>query len=210
MTSTAASPRTGPSRGAYGFFDDAAREYVITRPDTPWPWINYLGSEDFFSLISNAGGGYSFYRDARLRRITRYRYNDVPLDGNGRLFYVRDGDTAWNPGGRPTRAQLDSYECRHGMGYTRIRAARAGITADLLFFVPPGVDAEVQTVTLRNASAARKSISLFSLTEFCLWNALDDMTNFQRNLNTAEVRVDGNAIYHLTEYRERRNHYAFY
>ncbi len=114
---------------SYGHFDDAAREYVITRPDTPWPWINYLGSEDFFSLVSNAGGGYSFYSDARLRRLTRYRYNDVPLDSNGRLFYVKDGETIWNPGVAPvTCTPLDSYECRHGMGYTRIRSARRTVS----------------------------------------------------------------------------------
>ncbi|HVO37916.1 MAG TPA: glycosyl transferase [Spirochaetia bacterium] len=193
----------------YGHFDDAAREYVITRPDTPWPWINYLGTEEFFSLISNAGGGYSFHRDARLRRITRYRYNDVPLDSNGRFFYIKDSDDLWNPGWRPTRTPLDSYECRHGMGYTRIRSARGGVSADLLVFVPRGADCEVQRLVLKNASRTRKSLHLFSLTEFCLWNALDDMTNFQRNLSTGEVEVDGTTIYHKTEYRERRNHYAF-
>jgi cellobiose phosphorylase len=194
----------------YGHFDDAEREYVIVRPDTPWPWINYLGTEDFFSLVSNAGGGYSFYRDARLRRLTRYRYNDVPPDGNGRLFYVKDGASTWNPGWRPTRTELSSYECRHGMGYTRIRSRKDGVEADLLFFVPLGVDAEVQKLVLRNVTGARKRISLFTFTEFCLWNALDDMTNFQRNLSTGEVSVSGSTVYHLTEYRERRNHFSFY
>jgi len=194
----------------YGRFDDAAREYVITRPDTPWPWINYLGTEAFHSLVSNAGGGYSFYRDARLRRITRYRYNDVPPDGNGRLFYVVDGDAVWNPGWRPSRTPLDSYECRHGMGYTRITARRDGIEAELLLFVPPGSDCEVQRLVLRNLSGKPRSLKLFAFTEFCLWNALDDMTNFQRNLSTGETEVEGSAVYHVTEYRERRDHYAFY
>ena len=109
---------------SFGHFDDPAREYVITRPDTPWPWINYLGSDDFYSLISNPGGGYSFYKDARLRRLTRYRYNDVPLDSNGRLFYVKDGEVVWNPGWRPTRTPLDSYEsARNGLlpGFARAR-----------------------------------------------------------------------------------------
>ena len=189
----------------YGHFDDSAREYVITRPDTPWPWINYLGGEDFFSLVSNAGGGYSFYKDARLRRLTRYRYNDVPLDTNGRLFYVKDGDTIWNPGWRPTRTPLDSYECRHGMGYTTLRARKNGVESEVLFFVPVDADCEVQWVTLKNTSGSRKSLKLFALTEFCLWNALDDMTNFQRNLSIGEVLVDENVVYHVTEYRERRN-----
>ncbi len=194
----------------YGHFDDAAREYVITRPDTPWPWINYLGSEDFFSLVSNAAGGYSFYKDARLRRITRYRYNDVPQDCNGRWFYIRDGATVWNPGWRPVKTQLDSYECRHGMGYTRIKAAKDGIGAELLLFVPLGAACEIQKLTLRNIGSKPKSIRLFSMAEFCLWNAYDDMTNFQRNLSTGEVEIDGSTIYHKTEYRERRDHYAFY
>ena len=202
----------GSERASYGRFDDAAREYVISRPDTPWPWINYLGTEDFFSLVSNAGGGYSFYRDARLRRLTRYRYNDVPPDQNGRLFYVRDGESVWNPGQRPAMTALDAYECRHGMGYTKIRASRGGVEIEVLFFVPVGADCEVQRLVIRNTGRARKKVSLFSFTEFCLWNALDDMTNFQRNLSTGEVRVDadGSAVFHLTEYRERRNHFSFY
>ena len=194
----------------YGHFDDSGREYVITRPDTPWPWINYLGSEDFFSLISNAGGGYSFYRDARLRRLTRYRHNDVPLDSNGRLFYVKDGDSVWSPGWRPACVPLDSYECRHGMGYTRIVSGKGGVEAEILFFVPLGANCEVQRVVLRNRSGSPRRLKLFALSEFCLWNALDDMTNYQRNLSTGEVEVHDGAIYHLTEYRERRNHYAFY
>jgi cellobiose phosphorylase len=194
---------------SYGHFDDPAREYVITRPDTPWPWINYLGSDDFFSLISNTGGGYSFYKDARLRRLTRYRYNDVPMDCNGRLFYIRDGGTIWNPGWRPTRTPLDFYECRHGMGYTSLLARKDGVEAEILFFVPVGADCEIQRVVLKNTSDRKKSLSLFALTEFCLWNALDDMTNFQRNLSTGEIEVDGSVVYHLTEYRERRNHFSF-
>jgi len=194
----------------YGHFDDGAREYVITRPDTPWPWINYLGTEDFFSIVSNAGGGYSFYRDARLRRITRYRYNDVPMDSNGRFFYIKDGEALWNPGWRPTRAPLDSYECRHGMGYTRILSRRGGVSSDLLVFVPVGADCEVQRLVLKNLSHDPKTLDVFALTEFCLWNAMDDMTNFQRNLSTAEVEVEASVVYHRTEYRERRDHYAFY
>ena len=139
----------------YGHFDDGTREYVITRPDTPWPWINYLGTEDFFSLVSNAGGGYSFYKDARLRRVTRYRYNDVPLDSNGRLFYIRDGETVWNPGWRPTCAPLDSYECRHGMGYTNIQSTSGRLSSDLLVFVPAGASCEVQRLILKNVSRDR-------------------------------------------------------
>ncbi len=194
----------------YGFFDDASREYVITTPETPLPWINYLGNKDFFSLISNTCGGYAFYKDAKLLRLTRYRYNTVPLDSNGLYFYIKDGDTVWNPGWQPTRTPLDRYECRHGLGYTRISGEKNKLRADLLCFVPLEDTCEILQLRLTNDSDSTKQFSLFSYVEFCLWNALDDMTNFQRNLSTGEVEVEGSCIYHKTEYRERRNHYAFY
>ena len=194
----------------YGHFDDAAKEFVITDPATPWPWINYLGTEDFFSLISGTAGGYSFYRDAKFRRLTRYRYNGVPMDAGGRYFYINDRGTVWSPGWKPCRTPLDFYECRHGMGYTRITGEKDGLRASELFFVPTGHNCEVQKVTLENRSSARKEFRLWSFIEWCLWNAETDMENFQRNLSTGEVEVEGSVIYHKTEYRERRNHYAFY
>lgn len=194
----------------YGYFDDLKREYVITDPRTPWPWINYLGNEDFFSLISNTAGGYSFYKDAKFRRITRYRYNNVPMDSGGKYFYIRDEDTVWNPGWKPCKTTLDAYECRHGMGYTVIRGSKNGIEAEVLCFVPLKTQAEVQKLTLRNQSGTTKKLKLFSFVEWCLWNAATDMENFQRNFSTGEVEVDGSVIYHKTEYRERRNHYAYY
>ena len=194
----------------FGYFDDANREYVITDPQTPWPWINYLGNEDFFSLISNTAGGYSFYKDAKFRRITRYRYNGVPMDNGGRYFYINDGGTVWSPGWKPCKTPLDFYECRHGMSYTRITGAKDGIQASVLFFVPLHTWAEVQKVTLTNTGDAPKKIKLYSFAEWCLWNAATDMENFQRNFSTGEVEVDGSVIYHKTEYKERRNHYAFY
>ncbi len=194
----------------YGHFDDANREYVITDPKTPWPWINYLGNEDFFSLISNTAGGYSFYKDAKFRRITRYRYNGVPMDNGGRYFYINDGGTVWSPGWKPCKTPLDSYECRHGMGYTKIVGSKNGIEATELFFVPLKTHAEVQKLTLTNTSATARTLKLFSFEEWCLWNAATDMENFQRNFSTGEVEIDGSVIYHKTEYKERRNHYAFY
>ena len=194
----------------FGHFDDEHREYVITDPKTPWPWINYLGNEDFFSLISNTAGGYSFYKDAKFRRITRYRYNNVPMDNGGRYFYINDGGTVWSPGWKPCKTALDFYECRHGMSYTRITGAKDGIEASVLFFVPLNTWGEVQKMTLRNTSDKTKKFKLFSLVEWCLWNAATDMENFQRNFSTGEVEVDGSVIYHKTEYKERRNHYAFY
>ena len=196
----------------YGHFDDAHREYVITDPQTPWPWINYLGNEDFFSLISNTAGGYSFYKDAKFRRITRYRYNDVPMDNNGRYFYIKDGDTVWNPGWKPCRTPFDNYECRHGMNYTRITGSKLGVVASVLFFVPLHTAAEVQMLSLANNSNEVKHLKIFSFEEWCLWNAATDMENFQRNFSTGEVEIEQqtSTIYHKTEYRERRNHYAFY
>ena len=194
----------------FGYFDDARREYVITDPKTPWPWINYLGNEDFFSLISNTAGGYSFYKDAKFRRITRYRYNGVPMDNGGRYFYINDGGTVWSPGWKPCKTPLDFYECRHGMSYTRITGAKDGIEASVLFFVPLHTWGEVQKLTLRNTSSQTRRFKLYSFAEWCLWNAATDMENFQRNFSTGEVEIDGSVIYHKTEYKERRNHYAFY
>ncbi|MDD7661334.1 MAG: glycosyl transferase, partial [Eubacteriales bacterium] len=196
----------------YGHFDDARCEYVISRPDTPYPWINYLGSEDFFSLMSNTSGGYTFYKDARLLRMTRYRYNNVPTDAGGHYFYLKEGNVIWNPGWQPTQTPLDSYECRVGTGYTSITSSKNGLKACQTVMVPRGYTAEVTRLTLTNETSAPKKISLYSFIEFCLWNAQDDSTNFQRNYALAEMEFEngGSTIYHKTEYRERRNHYAVY
>lgn len=194
----------------YGHFDDERREYVISRPDTPYPWINYLGCENFFGLISNTSGGYCFYRDARMLRLTRYRYNNVPTDAGGRYFYISDDGTVWNPGWAPVKTELDSYECRHGLGYTAISSRKNDLQATQTSFIPLGADCELHRIELENLSAKSKKVKLFSFVEFCLWNAFDDMTNFQRNYSTGEVEVIGSAIYHKTEYRERRNHYAVF
>jgi len=194
----------------YGYFDDKNREYVINNPRTPWPWINYLGNEDFFSLISNSAGGYTFYKDAKYRRITRYRYNNVPMDSGGKYFYINDGGCIWSPGWKPCKTELDSYECRHGMNYTNIKGEKNGITANVLYFVPLKTWAEIQKLTLTNNSQKPKKLKVFSFTEWCLWNAAADMENFQRNFSTGEVEIEGSVIYHKTEYKERRDHYAYY
>ena len=194
----------------YGYFDDKNREYVINNPRTPWPWINYLGNEDFFSLISNSAGGYTFYKDAKFRRITRYRYNNVPMDSGGKYFYINDGENIWSPGWKPCKTELDSYECRHGMNYTIIKGVKNGITANVLYFVPLKTWAEIQKLTLTNNSNNVRKLKVFSFTEWCLWNAASDMENFQRNFSTGEVEIEGSVIYHKTEYKERRDHYAYY
>jgi cellobiose phosphorylase len=194
----------------FGYFDDLNREYVITNPKTPWPWINYLGNDDFFSLVSNTGGGYSFFKDPRFRRITRFRYNNVPVDDNGKYFYIKEGENIWSPGWKPVKTELDNYECRHGLGYTKISGTKNGLSASVTYFVPLGKPAEIHRVQLKNISSGTKKFKLFSFVEWNLWNALDDMTNFQRNYSIGEVELDGSTIYHKTEYRERRNHYVFY
>ena len=194
----------------FGYFDDSRREYVITTPQTPYPWINYLGSEAFFGLISNTSGGYTFYKDARLRRITRYRYNSVPIDNGGRYFYINDNGDVWSHTWKPVKKELDFYECRHGLGYSVFTGERNGIKVEQLAFVPNGVNAEIHRLKVTNTSNAQKDFKLFSFIEFCLWDAQDDSTNFQRNFSTGEVEIKGSCIYHKTEYKERRDHYAFY
>ncbi len=196
----------------YGYFDDSQREYVITRPDTPLPWINYLGCEAYFGIISNTAGGYSFYRDARLRRITRYRYNNVPFDYGGRYIYIRDNVSGkfWSPTWQPTRNALENYVCRHGMGYTVISSTCQGIEAEIRYFVPLGETLEIWQLTLLNRRSEPADLSVFSSIEFCLWDAWDDATNFQRNFSTGQVEVEEGVIYHKTEYRERRNHFAYF
>src|SRR5690606_25734864 len=158
----------------FGHFDDDNREYVITTPKTPYPWINYLGAEKFFGIISHQAAGYCFYRDARLRRLLRFRYNNVPTDAGGRYFYINDGGDLWSPSYMPVKAELDSFECRHGMGYTRITSSRRGVKASALFFVPVDANCEIHHVTLTNESDAARTLKLFSFVEFCLWNAHDD------------------------------------
>ncbi|MGA1114083.1 MAG: GH36-type glycosyl hydrolase domain-containing protein [Aquiluna sp.] len=194
----------------FGYFDDEAREYVITEPKTPYPWINYLGNEEFFGLVSNTAGGYCFYKDAKFRRLTRYRFNNVPMDVGGRYYYIKDGDTVWNPGWKPTQTDLDKYECRHGLSYSKFIGEKDGVSSELTCFVPKGTNAEVHKLAIENVSDVQKSLKLFSFIEWCLWNGMSDMENFQRNLSCGEVEIEDSVIYHKTEYKERRDHFAFF
>jgi cellobiose phosphorylase len=199
-----------PEKLRYGYFDNKAREFVITRPDTPLPWINYLGCQDYLGLISNTAGGYSFFRDASLRRLTRYHYNALPKDNPGRYIYICDGKKTWNPGFKPTKTKLDDYKCRHGLGYTTIEGALDDLRVSTTYFVPIDTNAEIWSLTVKNEGRKIKNIDLFSYAEFCLYNALDDATNFQRNYNIAEMEIEGSTIFHKTEYRERRNHFVYF
>ncbi|WFA10024.1 hypothetical protein [Tissierella sp. Yu-01] len=195
----------------YGYFDDINREYIITTPVTPLPWINYLGNEKFFGLISNTLGGYCFYRDARLQRLTRFRYNNVPADMGGRYYYIKEeGKALWNPGYLPCKTPLDKYTCRHGLGYTIVESEKDNLSSKLTCFVPLGENCEIHNLTLTNDSSTNKNVNLHSFVEWCLWDAMDDSHNYQRNLNIAEVEVEDGTIYHKSEYRERRDHYAYF
>ncbi|MBF7073855.1 glycosyl transferase [Glaciecola sp. MH2013] len=194
----------------YGHFDDANYEYVITSPFTPTPWINYLGNDGFHGLISNTAGGYCFYRDPKFRRLTRYRYNNVPVDTGGRYFYFKTDDEMWSASGRPVETELDHFECRHGMGYSKFLATKGNISSELTCFVPLGETAEVHKLIVTNNGSSATDLSMFSYIEWCLWNAEDDGANFQRNLSTGEVEIEGSTLFHKTEYRERRDHYSFF
>ncbi len=156
--------------------------------------------------------GLFFFKDARLRRLTRYRYNNAPNDMGGRYIYLRDNENGefWSPSWMPVRNVLDEYTCRHGMGYTIIRSKYKRIEAETVFFVPVGESLEIWGLTVTNSREKAVNLSIFSAIEFCLWDALDDFTNFQRNFSTGEVEVEDEVIYHKTEYRERRNHFAYF
>ena len=180
----------------FGHFDDQQREYVITDPRTPLPWINYLGSEDFFTLLSNTAGGYCFYRDARLRRLTRYRYNNCPVDQEGFHIYIKDGKTVWNPGWQPTKTELDRYTCRHGLGYSVIEGQKNGVSAAQTLLVPQGENCLLIRLCLKNETDIKKTLDVFPYVEFCLWDAMDDSSNFQRNFSIGEVELEPEAIYH--------------
>ena len=168
----------------YGHFDDKAREYVITRPDTPRPWSNYLGSTEYGAIITNHAGGYSFYKSGATGRFLRMRFNSIPLDQPGRLFYLRDADTAdfWSASWQPVGKPLDKYKstCRHGMGYTQIESRYAGIATEALYFVPLGETFEYWRLRVTNKSKRPRRLSIFTYCEFAnLWHTFQDLVNLQ-------------------------------
>lgn len=188
----------------YGYFDEKNKEYVISRPDTPTPWINYLGLQEYCAIISNTAGGYSFHKDPRDRRITRYRYNNLPVDRPGRYIYLRDNSTKeyWSATWQPTKKDLKvyGYECRHGLGYTQINSSYQGIETTATYFVPCKENLEVWILRVKNTTNRQRGLSLFTYIEFCLWQAIMDMQDFQYSLNISRADCVGDAIYHLTYY----------
>jgi cellobiose phosphorylase len=185
----------------YGYFDEEAREYVITRPDTPTPWINYIGAGRYGGIISNTAGGYSFDRDPRDRRVSRYRYNGVPADQPGRYIYLRDQETGefWSPTWQPVRKDLDSYECRHGTAYTKIASERSGIASELLYFVPPTpkdetCPCELWVFTVRNVSGRDRHLRSFSYVEFSFRDAFNDMHNLDWSQHIVQSRCEAGTI----------------
>ena len=199
----------------YGDFDKDTKEYVITKPDTPLPWINYLGCEEYCALFSNTAGGYSFWRDPKERRLLRYRYNNVPMDRGGRYLYLRDNDSKdfWSASWQPVlkKEHEYKYECRHGLGYSVISSEYSGIQTKTTYFVPIGENHEVWMIEVKyepkkgSMGVKSRDLSLFSFVEFCLWDALNDMTDYQYNLNIGQTDYKDNIIYHLSRYRVEQN-----
>ncbi|MGA2471785.1 MAG: glycosyl hydrolase family 65 protein [Solirubrobacteraceae bacterium] len=192
----------------YGYYDPGAREYVITRPDTPTPWINYLGQGGYGGIISNAAGGFSFDRDPRDRRVSRYRYNALPSDQPGRYVYLRRQDTGeyWGATWQPVRAPLEHYECRHGAGYTRITTEHAGIRSELLYFVPLGaVDdpcpAEVWVLRLGNTTSESLVLRSFSYVEFSFADSSNDLNNLDWSAHILSSAYDADRHAILTRTR---------
>lgn len=188
----------------YGYFDEQNKEYVINRPDTPSPWINYLGLDEYCAMISNTAGGYSFHKDPRDKRLLRYRYNNVPIDRPGRYLYIRDRKNAdfWSCSWQPVIKSLDNfkYECRHGLGYTKISAEYNNIKSEVTYFVPLKENLEIWILRVKNLSNEARELDIFSYLEFCLWQAISDSTDFQYTLNIANCICEDGIIYHLTNY----------
>ena len=181
----------------YGYFDDANKEYVIERPDTPRSWANYLGSTEYGAITTNNAGGYSFFLSAAQGRFTRLRFDDVPLDQPGRYIYLRDrqsGDywsNAWQPVGKP----LDQYKttCRHGTAYTIINSRYSKIETETTYFVPLGKHFECWLLKVTNKDAVRRSLSLFTFVEYpSTWHCFNDFLNLQYSHGIVKMDfVDG-------------------
>lgn len=181
----------------YGYFDDKAREYVIDRPDTPAPWVNYLGSPAYGAIISNNAGGYSFERSGANGRILRYVFNQ--FDQPGRYIYLRDDESGdfWSASWQPVAKDLNDYQvkCCHGMGYTRMEASYAGISSKAVYYVPQGKAYEVWALTVTNDSDRDRSLTLTGYAEFTNHsNYEQDQVNLQYSLFIGRTVFEGNRI----------------
>ena len=176
----------------YGYFSDKTKEFVITRPDTPKPWVNYISNGHYSGLISHVGGGYSFYENPKDNRITRWRYNSLPMDRPGRYVLLKDNesDEFWSPTWQPTPQEYDHYECRHGLYYTRITGKLNSISSSLLYFVPRDNDLEIWKLQIKNESDRTRSLKLFAFQELCLGHALVDLINQPNDQHFNEVNFD--------------------
>jgi len=182
----------------YGYFSRDDKEYVIVRPNTPTPWINYLSNNEYCAIISNTAGGYSFHIDPKDRRILRYRYNNLPVDRPGRYLYIRDNKTGkyWSPTWQPVLKKLSAYECRHGLGYTKIASSYSRVKAEVTYFVPVHDNLEIWMLTLKNASSDKKELSVFSYAEFCLWLADRDQNDLQSIQGLGIARYEEDAVFY--------------
>lgn len=195
----------------YGYFDTLNHEYVITNPSTPTPWINYIGQGQYGGIISNTAGGYSFDRDPRNRRVSRYRYNSIPSDQPGRYIYIRDQESGeyWSPTKQPTpQRDIHNFECRHGAGYTRIHSSYRGISVNILYFVPPGQSCELWVINIKNIGHTRQYLRTFSYVEFSYFDALIDLHNLDWGAHIFHSEVDHGIIKAQTQFRPTTSYFA--
>jgi len=187
----------------YGYFDDAAKEYVIERPDTPRSWSNYLGSTEYGAIITNNAGGYSFYKSAAQGRFTRLRFNVIPMDQPGRYFYIHDKESRdfWSTSWQPVGKSLKNYtsECRHGAAYTKISSEYASIKTESLYFVPLGRTYECWLLKMTNNDSRKRKLSVFTYVEYANnWNLSQDMINLQYSQFIMKMDVVNGIIDHGT------------
>ena len=152
----------------YGYFDDEKKEYVITRPDTPAPWVNYLGSPEYGAIVSNNAGGYSFAKSGANGRILRYVFNQ--FDEPGRYIYIRDNESRdfWSASWQPVGKDLGEYksECHHGTAYTKMMADYSGIHSEVRYYVPLGKSYEVWSLAITNDTDKVRSVNVTGYAEF--------------------------------------------
>lgn len=175
-----------------GRFDVENREYIVNRYDTERPWINYLSNGSFCTLMSQTGGGYSFWREPKYNRITKYRYDNHPQDRSGKYLYFRDSETGdyWSNGWQPVMKTPEAWECRHGMGYTQINSTYSKISCSATYFVPTDDDVEVCLVKMKNNDSKTRKIKVTPFVEFSLFNAQDEMMSYANLRYFCDAKLD--------------------